>query len=77
MTDQSVDDLLTAPLRVINVGLEGLAESLEALEVPVVGPQHGTDAGGRISLPMPAYRKAGASRRGLPRGGMAPTTTPT
>ena len=50
MTDQSVDDLLTAPLRVINVGLEGLAESLEALEVPVVQVDWRPPAGGDPKL---------------------------
>ncbi len=50
MTDQSVDDLLTAPLRVINVGLEGLAESLEVLEVPVVQVDWRPPAGGDPKL---------------------------
>jgi FdrA protein len=50
MTDQSVDDLLTTPLRVINVGLEGLAESLEVLEVPVVQVDWRPPAGGDPKL---------------------------
>jgi FdrA protein len=50
VTDHSVDDLLTAPLRVINVGLEGLAESLEALDVPVVQVDWRPPAGGDPKL---------------------------
>ena len=50
MTDRSVDDLLTAPLQVINVGLEGLAESLVALEVPVVQVDWRPPAGGDPKL---------------------------
>jgi FdrA protein len=50
VSDQSVDDLLTAPLRVINVGLEGLAESLEALEIPVVQVDWRPPAGGDPKL---------------------------
>jgi FdrA protein len=50
VTNHSVDDLLTAPLRVINVGLEGLAESLEVLEVPVVQVDWRPPAGGDPKL---------------------------
>ena len=50
MTDRNVDDLLTAPLRVINVGLVGLAESLEVLEVPVVQVDWRPPAGGDPKL---------------------------
>jgi FdrA protein len=50
VTDHSVDDLLKAPLRVINVGLEGLAESLEALDVPVVQVDWRPPAGGDPKL---------------------------
>lgn len=50
MTDRSVDDLLTTPLRVINVGLVGLAESLEVLEVPVVQVDWRPPAGGDPKL---------------------------
>ena len=50
MSDQSVDDLLTTPLRVINVGLEGLAESLKVLEVPVVQVDWRPPAGGDPKL---------------------------
>ncbi len=50
MTDRSVDDLLTTPLRVINVGLKGLAESLKVLEVPVVQVDWRPPAGGDPKL---------------------------
>ena len=50
MSDQSVDEFLKAPLRVINVGLEGLSESLEAVDVPVVQVDWRPPAGGDPKL---------------------------
>ncbi len=42
----SVDDLLAGELKVINVGLEGFAETLEGLGVPVVQVDWRPPAGG-------------------------------
>jgi FdrA protein len=50
MTERSVDDLLKAPLRVINVGLEAFARDLEALDVPVVQVDWRPPAGGDPEL---------------------------
>ncbi len=46
----SVKDLLAGELKVINVGLEGFAESLEALGVPVVQVDWRPPAGGDARL---------------------------
>ena len=50
MTDKVADDLLTAPLRVVNVGLEGFARDLEALGVPVIQVDWRPPAGGDPAL---------------------------
>ncbi|HYB72095.1 MAG TPA: hypothetical protein VED18_01885 [Candidatus Sulfotelmatobacter sp.] len=42
----SVQDLLTGELKVINVGLEGFAETLQGLGVPVVQVDWRPPAGG-------------------------------
>lgn len=46
----SVHDLLTGELKVINVGLEGFAETLEGLGVPVVQVDWRPPAGGDVRL---------------------------
>ena len=46
----SVNDLLAGELKVINVGLEGFAESLEGLGVPVVQVDWRPPAGGDARL---------------------------
>ena len=46
----SVNDLLASELKVINVGLEGFAETLEGLGVPVVQVDWRPPAGGDARL---------------------------
>ncbi len=46
----SVKDLLAGELKVINVGLEGFAETLEGLGVPVVQVDWRPPAGGDARL---------------------------
>jgi hypothetical protein len=50
VSDQDIDEFLTAPLRVINIGLDGLAESLRVMEVPVVQVDWRPPAGGDPDL---------------------------
>ena len=50
MSDNSIETFLNSPLRVVNLGLEGFARELAAIDVPVVQVDWSPPAGGDPEL---------------------------
>ena len=50
MSDQDIRPLFDVPLRVVNIGLEGFAQELESLDVPVIRVDWAPPAGGDAKL---------------------------